>query len=245
MNPATLTAIVDQTAIILLISVLFQTSTHRQSTSVGVVIVQGVLLTIVAVAVAIENGHVEAWIGVVLTAAVRIVVVPALLVRALESLRVKFENDPVLPARAMVTIAVGLVLVAYQIAGVIPLPGPLPSRHVLPTALALMLVGMFLMIARRKALSQVIALITIENGIALAALAATDGMPIAVELGLSFDILIAVTLMVIILGRIHASMGGSTNIDQQNRLRDRRTGWPYRATRPSAKAAADKIRLSR
>jgi hydrogenase-4 component E len=245
MNPAILTAIVDQTAIVLLIAVLFQTATHRLATSVGVVVVQGVLLTIVAVAVALENGHAEAWVGVVLTAAVRIAVVPVLLIRALDSLRVKVENDPVLPSRAMVAIGVGLVLVAYQIAGVIPLPGPLPSRHVLPTALALMLVGMFLMIARRKALSQVIALITIENGIALAALAATDGMPIAVELGLSFDILIAVTLMVIILGRIHASMGGSTNVDRQNRLRDRREGSPYRASRPKEQAAADKIQAAR
>jgi hydrogenase-4 component E len=156
-------------------------------------------------------------------------------------LKVKIENDPVLPARAMILIAVGLVLVAYQVAGVIPLPGPLPSRHAIPTALALMLVGMFLMIVRRKALSQVIALVTIENGIALAALAATDGMPIAVELGLSFDILIAVTLMGIIVGRIRATMGGSTNVDLQNVLRDRRADWPYRATRQTTRGDRKKI----
>ena len=81
-----------------------------------------------------------------------------------------------------------------------------------------MLVGMFLMIVRRKALSQVIALVTIENGIALAALVATAGMPLAVELGLAFDLIVGVVLMGVFAGRISQTFR-TTNVDRLRNLK--------------------------
>ena len=63
------------------------------------------------------------------------------------------------------------------------------------------------------------ALVTIENGIALAALVATTGMPIAVELGLAFDLLIGVALMGIFAGRISQTFD-TTNVDHLTGLRD-------------------------
>jgi hydrogenase-4 component E len=214
------TSLVDQVALALLAVVLLQTVTYRLATTIGIVVIQGILLTAVALLVAIGTGAPEVYAGALLTAIVRVILVPLLLSSALGRVRVKAENAPVVPARVALVGAIGLTLVAYQVAGAFPLPGGLPSRQALPVALALMLVGMLLMIVRRKALSQVIALVTIENGIALAALVATAGMPIAVELGLAFDLLIGVALMGIFAGWISQTFD-TTNVDQLTRLRDR------------------------
>ncbi len=219
MDQTQLAGLVDQLAIALLGVVLFQTVTQRLATTIGIVVVQGVLLTAVALLVAVGAGAPEVYLGALLTAVVRIVLVPLLLSSALSRVRLKVENRPVVPARVALVGAIGLTLVAYQAAGAVPLPGELPSRQALPVALALMLIGMFLMVVRRKALSQVIALVTIENGIALAALVATAGMPIAVELGLAFDLLIGVALMGIFAGWISQTFD-TTDVDHLRGLRD-------------------------
>jgi hydrogenase-4 component E len=81
-----------------------------------------------------------------------------------------------------------------------------------------MLIGLFLMIGRRKALSQVIGLITMENGVYLAALVATYGLPLAVELGIFFDLLIGTLLMGVFVSRISDSFE-SIDIDRLRSLR--------------------------
>jgi hydrogenase-4 component E len=209
---------IDQLASVLLVVVLFQTMTHRLATAVVVVGIQGLLLTIIATLLAVGVGSSQAFVGAALTAIVRMVLLPLVLWAALNRVQVKVENQPWLPARAMLVIAICLTLVAYVAAGAFPLPGAIPSRQALPIGLALMLIGMFLMIARSKALSQVIALVTIENGIALAALVATAGMPLAVELGLAFDLLIGVTLMGVFAGRISQTFP-SSNVEHLRELR--------------------------
>ena len=75
------------------------------------------------------------------------------------------------------------VLLAYRAAGTLNLPGAVPSQHALPVAVALVLIGLGLMIGRKKALSQIAGLMVMENGVYLAALVATLGLPVAVELG--------------------------------------------------------------
>jgi hydrogenase-4 component E len=176
------------------------------------------LLTIIATLIAIGVGSSQAFLGAALTAVVRMVLLPVLLWAALNRVQVKVENQPWLRPRLMLGIAILLTLVAYLAAGAFPLPGAIPSRQALPIGMALMLVGMFLMIARSKTLSQVIALVTIENGIALAALVATAGMPLAIELGLAFDLLIGVTLMGVFAGRISQTFP-SGNVEQLRELR--------------------------
>jgi hydrogenase-4 component E len=77
------------------------------------------------------------------------------------------------------------------------------GNNTLAIAIALLLTGFFLMINRRKAITQVLALLTIENGVMLAAVALTTyGMPLVVELGIFFDVMVAVMVLGILVYRI-------------------------------------------
>ena len=81
-----------------------------------------------------------------------------------------------------------------------------------------MLTGLFLMMSRRKALSLLIGLLVFENGLSLVAFALTYGMPLVVELGILFDLLI-----VIVVGWVYARrmlrVFGSLSTDNLRNLR--------------------------
>ena len=67
---------------------------------------------------------------------------------------------------------------------------------------AMLLMGLFLMVTRRKAVTQILALLTVENSVFLVALGATTGMPLIVELGISFDVIVAVLVLGVLVRRI-------------------------------------------
>ena len=78
--------------------------------------------------------------------------------------------------------------------------------------------GLGLMIVRKKALSQIAGLIIMENGVYLAALVATLGLPIAVELGVFFDLLVGVLLLGVFAYRINQTFD-TINTDRLRALR--------------------------
>ncbi len=106
-----------------------------------------------------------------------------------------------------VVISGGLTLVGYIVAESFYHPeqttGAASLGHnTLAVAISLFLIGFFMMINRRKALTQVLALLSLENGLFLAAISLTYGMPLIVELGVFFDVLVAVLVLGILVYRI-------------------------------------------
>ena len=92
------------------------------------------------------------------------------------------------------------------------------GHNTLAVAISLFLIGFFMMINRRKALTQVLALLSLENGIFLAAISLTYGMPLIVELGVFFDVLVAVMVLGILVYRIRETFE-SMDVSRLRRLR--------------------------
>jgi hydrogenase-4 component E len=100
-----------------------------------------------------------------------------------------------------VFIGVGLILLSLLV--VQPYVRTLRIQEdMLGAAVALVLTGCFLMVSRKRALTQVVGLLVLENGIFLAALTATSGMPLVIEIGIFFDLLMGVFLMGLFVFRI-------------------------------------------
>jgi hydrogenase-4 component E len=72
-------------------------------------------------------------------------------------------------------------------------------------ALALLLNGMLLMLTRRLAISQIVGFLVLENGIFLYALTQTQGMPMMVEMGVVFDVLVGVMVAGLVIFRLNRS----------------------------------------
>ena len=106
---------------------------------------------------------------------------------------------------------------AIAVDGAAGLPGGTSARA-LPAAVAEVLTGLLLIATRRKSLSMVIGLLVFENGITLAALAMTAGMPLVMELGATFDLLIVMVVVQVHARRMMATIG-SLSTDQLRNLR--------------------------
>jgi len=215
---AGLGTLVDALAIALLATGLLSVAARRLGTAIWLLVAQSLVLATTAGAIAAATGAWHVYAAAALTVLVKVIAIPTVLFRVLRAVQVRREVGLALSTRAALLVAIGGVLVAYRAAGSLDLPGAVPSRHALPVALALMLIGLGLMIARRKALSQVAGLITMENGVYLAALVATYGLPLAVELGVFFDVLVGVLLLGVFAYRINQTFD-TINTDRLRALK--------------------------
>ncbi|MCS6318596.1 MAG: hydrogenase, partial [Nitrospira sp.] len=120
-----------------------------------------------------------------------VIVLPRILKKVIERLNVSRELGMNINIPAGLLICGALVIIAFFITQpIIPL-GYLLTRDSLAIALAIILIGFFTMIARQKAITQMVGFLVMEDGVFLGATAAAYGMPLIVELGVFFDVLVA------------------------------------------------------
>jgi len=209
---------VDALAMALLTVALISVALRGLVSAIWLLVTQSVLLTLVAATIALWSGEPHVWAAAFLTLTVRAMAVPAVLFGVLRAVALRRETRPLLSTRYALILAVTLALVAFFAAGHLELSGAFPARNALPVSLALTFIGLLLMATRRKAVSQLIGLITIENGIFLAGLIATLGMPLFVEIGIFFDLLVAVGVTAVLTLRINEHFE-TMNTDELRRLR--------------------------
>ena len=88
-------------------------------------------------------------------------------------------------------IGIVLVIFAFNLAAPVSQLAGTITKSTLGIATASILLSFLMMITRRKAVSQVVGFLAMENGLFFAATATTYGMPMVVELGILFDVLVA------------------------------------------------------
>jgi hydrogenase-4 component E len=86
--------------------------------------------------------------------------------------------------------------------------------------MASILLSFLMMIARRKAVSQVVGFLAMENGLFFAATSTTYGMPMVVELGILFDVLVATLIFGVFFFHIRETFE-SLDIHHLEKLKDR------------------------
>jgi hydrogenase-4 component E len=113
--------------------------------------------------------------------------------------------------------AVSLVVFSYWLVLPIVQQGLEFTRNIVAISLATVLIGLLMMVVRRQALAQVLGFMSMENGLFLAAVSATGGMPLVVELGVAFDVLVAMVLFGVFFFQLRESID-SLDVDRLNRL---------------------------
>jgi hydrogenase-4 component E len=152
---------------------------------------QGVLLSIVTVMVAVDTGLHHLYISALLTLLMKAIFIPWLLHRLVHKMEFQREQD-ILHHPVLVLLAGGiLVIFCYSIALPIERLGNSVTQPIIALSMAMVMLAMLMLITRHKAVSQVIAFMAMENGLFFAAISATHGMPMVVELGIAFDVFVA------------------------------------------------------
>jgi hydrogenase-4 component E len=205
-------------AAMMLVVQLFMIAQRMLLVSIRLFAVQSFLLAGIATVVAYYHHASHVYIIAVLTLAGKVLFLPRLLNRLVQRIQIHQEMEPLLNAPTSMLICGGLTLLGYVVARPFTSLARL-GNNTLAIALTLLLTGFFLMINRRKALTQVLALLTVENGVMLAAVALTTyGMPLVVELGIFFDVLVAVMVLGILVYRIRENFA-SMDTSKLNQLK--------------------------
>jgi hydrogenase-4 component E len=187
-------------------------------TSIRLFALQSLMLTAIATIIACFNHALDVYLVAALTLVGKVFFLPWLLNRLVRRIQIDQEIEPLLNSTASMVLCGAFTLLGYIVAR------PFTSlerlgNNTLAIAITLLLTGFFLMFNRRKAISQVLALLTIENGVMLAAVALTTyGMPLVVELGIFFDVMVAVMVLGILVYRIRETFA-SMDVSKLSQLR--------------------------
>ena len=177
---------------------------------------QGAVLA-AATGLVAAGGAPHLFISAALTLGLKALLIPWMLHRLVRRLELERHVEP-LRHPALVLMA-GAVLVIFSYWVVVPIERLelVTTRNILSLSLAVVLIGLLIMVTRRQAVTQVIGFMSMENGLFLAAVAATHGMPLVVELGVAFDVLVAAVLFGVFFLHISESIE-SLDVDRLNRL---------------------------
>lgn len=215
--------IVTLMAALVLVLQLAMTTQRWIVTNIWAFGMQSFLLAAVTFTIAAFNMAPHLFIAAILTLLVKAILVPVLLEQIVKRTGIRQEIDPIVNAPLSVVICGGLTLVGYIVAESFYRPeqtaGAASLGHnTLAVAISLFLIGFFTMINRRKALTQVLGLLSLENGLFLATISLTYGMPLIVELGIFFDVMVAVLVLGILVYRIGESFE-SMDVSKLRRLK--------------------------
>lgn len=192
-------------------------------TNIRIFAAQSFFLAAIAATIAFYNHAPHIYIAAALTLLVKVILAPLVLERLVERIGIRKEIEPIINVPVSIVISGGLTLLAYMVAESFQHPEDVAGsqslgHNTLAVAISLFLIGFFMMLNRRKALTQVLALLSLENGLFLAAISLTYGMPMIVELGVSFDVLVAVLVLGILVFRIRETFE-SMDVSKLRRLR--------------------------
>jgi hydrogenase-4 component E len=220
-NFQTVELLIDIFAAAILVTAFLIVSSRSLVFYIRLFALQSFFLGVVALLVVLGYGETHILIAAVLTIAIKAIAIPVVLTRVIERIQVQKEIRFSISITASLLMCGGIVILADSVAQSIlrsPHAEASAVSRVLSVSIAMMLIGLFIMMTRRKALTQIVGLLTMENGVFLSGLSITYGMPLIVEMGIFFDILVAVLILGVFVFRINKTFE-SISIDSLRSLR--------------------------
>jgi hydrogenase-4 component E len=186
---------------LVLLSVLFSFGSSRLPGLIKVVAFQGIVASIVPFFI----GHDMTAGGIVftlVTLSIRGIIIPMSIYMVIKKVAIRREVQPIIGYHASILCGLGLIVAATFISRQLNIAFISEYTLLLPTAIALLVTGMFLLMARRNAIAMVLGYIIMENGIYLVGTTFSVRARHIVEFGILLDVLAGVMIMAIILQNI-------------------------------------------
>jgi hydrogenase-4 component E len=194
---------------------------RRQLASIiDIFALQGAALAAMVGIIALEEGSAELGAIAVGVLALRAGLLPWLLRRAhAHAGSAQQEIRPLVNVVTSLLAAAGLTLLAYAVSAPLVALDPSPAAHAIPVAIAVVLIGFFVLVTRRLALSQLVGFLLMDNGITAVGFLTTAGVSLIVELGVTLDVLLVVLVLQLLKTRMREAFG-ATDLDELRELHD-------------------------
>jgi len=182
-------------AAVLLLTSFAMLSQRRIVSLVNLFAIQGAALSASTAIVAFTSGQHHLYYSAALSVALKVLLLPWILHRLIRRLNVRWDTEPLINIPTTMLVGIVLVVFAFGLAQPISQMSTTIARSTLGIALAVVMLSFLMMITRRKAISQIVGFLAMENGLFFAATSATYGMPMVVELGVALDVLIGMVIL--------------------------------------------------
>lgn len=179
---------------------------------------QSYTLGILAAVIGAFSGSLELFAVAMVLVIIKGLIIPNILNRVVRKIGLQWAVAPYLSAPAALVVCGVLVVLAFYIMAPLASSNRLPTAGAIPLAFAGVLIGFFVTVNRRRALTQILGFLIMENSIFLFALLATYGVPFIVELGVFLDVLVAVLILEVFVYRIKENFDSIT-VDQMGNLK--------------------------
>lgn len=206
-------------AALLLLIAFAMLSQRRILSLINLFALQGFVLALSTFVVAYSTAQHHLYYSAGLTLLLKVLVLPWLLHRLIRKLNVRWDVETLINIPATMLVGIALVIFSFNLAAPIAQLAEGVTRGLVGIALASVLLSLLMMLTRRKAVSQVVAFLSLENGLFFAATSATQGMPLVVELGIALDVLVATFIFGIFFFQIRETFD-SLDITHMEKLKD-------------------------
>lgn len=195
-----MSSITDQLLVLVMLINFVTLGSSRLAISIRAVAVQGVALGLLPGILHSFSWHLILISGGIIVA--KGVLIPWLLTRAIRQAEIRREVEPFIGYVATLILGAVVTALAFLFAEKLPLLPAHQGLLFIPAAIATLLTGFLVLTTRRKAISQVIGYLILENGIFIFGLLLSEAMPVMVEAGALLDLLVGIFVMGIIINHI-------------------------------------------
>lgn len=215
-----MSALTDSVFILVVVLDLYLLAVSRLNAAIRAVALQGALLSVLPLLIATDQHH---PMHTLLLAGGALVVkaflIPWLLFRAIREAAIRREMEPIIGFVPCMILGAAGVALAFVFSSELPLPIAEQHAFQVPTALSTVWTGLLLVVSRKKAVTQVMGFLVLENGVFVFGLLLTGIMPTMVEAGVLLDLFVAVFVMGIVMFHINREFS-SLDTAKLSALRD-------------------------
>jgi hydrogenase-4 component E len=198
-------AYVDLSLVLVLLTSVYLVYTSRLEACIKATAVQGAALALLPILHFAQDPKSSLFHALLVggsALALKAILIPWLLLRAMRAAKVKREVEPFVSTHASVLIAAGLVVTSFILPPVLALPLAQVAALYVPTAFATLLLGFLVIVSKRTAIMQVVGYLVVENGAFVFGQSVAAHLPFVVELGVLLDLLVGVFVMGIVIHSI-------------------------------------------
>ncbi len=217
MTSALATNLINDLGALLLFTMILILAAGQLYRAIYAVAAQAVLLAAAAAVLAAATGNPDLWVIAAITLGAKAIALPWLLLWVVRRIGVRREIEPVIPITLTLAIAAGIVVLAFKLAASLGAVRQAITGDALPVGIALTLMGVLVMMSRKKALTQMVGLFASENGIFFTAIAVSQGMPLIIEIGVILDVILGALVMGVVVLRVRSSV--DADVADLDRLR--------------------------
>ena len=219
LSAALIGQLVNLCAAIMLLLGFAMLAQRRILSLINLFMLQGAVLVASTLIVAHTTGQSHLYWSAALTFTLKVIALPWILHRLIRKLSVKWDVETIINIPTTMLCGIALVVIAFNVAQPISELSGTIMRATIGIALACVLLSFLMMITRSKAVPQVIAFLSMENGLFFAATSATYGMPMVVELGIALDVMIGMVILGVFFFQIRQQFD-SLDIRQMERVKE-------------------------